>query len=713
MIAALMLIMQGTCVCSSADGTKIPSDATEMEPDREYWLEGGETAWFRFTAPAEYCYLTDLPLQKIGEWYYGSDVRSNRLYSASGEDLGIVTSSNDPDEGGWNEFTPGETYYLRVDPIEGTRVVLSPVKEALPSADTHLDAIDCGELALKECGVEKFFPGETTLKWDVYTLTAKLNLPGGIGYVCSTDFFAAPYRIRFGASEMTTSSGRVIYSSVEGACSDTAAGPASYTGKPKALEAGEGEYLFAANQYSNLTGADGYVSLTRSYEVYVPAGKRLVRDDGGFYRDMRAEDVYSDVKAGSWYSAAVKWCLENGCMSGTGGGKFSPSSEVTRAQLVLILARLCGADLSAYKDRQTFSDVPAGRWYSEAVEWAAQTGVTAGTGEGIFDPSRPVSRQQLAVFLCAFGRLTGVSIPDGADISGFADSEDVAGWARDGMERAVAAGLISGTENGRLSPRSNATRAQTAVMIKRFSENLLAPTEKKVGNGNYCLIGDTCGYSVYAEMIALSGKENPKVLFIGMAATDPEAGANGCRADFQRQDDGCVVEALKLTDLSDGTAAEKIAAADIIFVDGGSSHMLLSRLRRYGTDALLREAAANGTVMCGSSAGAICFGAYGTSGVGTDRFVNLAGVGCVDMVVCPHGFETARIEELKSFLLADPSYIGVSAGGCALEISHGEYRFYAEEDVESRAFVYRAVGGEIVSRDVFSMEWRPLSELYG
>lgn len=249
-------------------------------------------------------------------------------------------------------------------------------------------------------------------------------------------------------------------------------------------------------------------------------------------------------------------------------------------------------------------------------------------------------------------------------------------------------------------------------MIKKFSENLIEPTLPSVANGNYVLIGGTLGRGVYQEMLRLTGKEKAHVLYIGMAADDPEAGISGIEVDFGAWL-GCTSDCLTLKDLEDGTAARKIEEADIIYVDGGSSRMMLARLKKHGTDALLRKAAANGTVVGGSSAGAICFGALGSSSVGYDRFMNLKAAGCVDIVVCPHGLETLRVEKMKEYLLDNPTMAGVAVDFAALEISGGNFRIYSEEDIEeSHGVRYWVEDGQIFSEDINSMEWRPISELY-
>ena len=408
-------------------------------------------------------------------------------------------------------------------------------------------------------------------------------------------------------------------------------------------------------------------------------------------------------------------------MTGTGGGRFSPDAKVTRAQFVTVAAKMYGADLEKYASRRSFSDVRRGSWYHKAVEWAYDVGLTAGVSGGRFAPDATVDRQQLAVFLCAYAKLAGVDLPDCADLSRYADRAEVAGWAHDAVGRAVAAGLIAGTGRDTLSPLTGATRAQLAVMIRAFCEKYLPdrpgggddPTDPATIVGSYFLVGGTCGSGSIYEMIGLTGKDAPAVLYVGLATDEYDKKA-GAAVEFEWA--GCAVDILTLDDLKTGAAADKIASADLVYVDGGSSRKLLARLFKYGADEFLRKAAANGTVMCGSSAGAICFGVYGTSGVGAERYANLKGIGGVDLVVCPHGKETDRVAEMRGLLKRDPTYVGVAVDHAALEIRDGQFRVWSDGDYvydEPLGYRYRCEDGEIVCEDINSMEWRPISELFG
>ena len=105
---------------------------------------------------------------------------------------------------------------------------------------------------------------------------------------------------------------------------------------------------------------------------------------------------FRDVSQSAYYYDAVLWAAEQGITSGTGGGTFSPDAAVIRAQTVTFLYRAAG---SPTVSGSAFADVAADAYYADAVTWAAAEGITAGTGAGIFSPNQACTRAQIVTFL--------------------------------------------------------------------------------------------------------------------------------------------------------------------------------------------------------------------------------------------------------------------------------------------------------------------------
>lgn len=178
---------------------------------------------------------------------------------------------------------------------------------------------------------------------------------------------------------------------------------------------------------------------------------------------------FVDVAAEDWYGDAVAAVYARGLMTGTAEDAFAPELAVTRGMVVSILHRLAG---SPTVSAEVFADVAADDWYGQAVAWAANEGIASGTSAETFSPNAAVTREQLAALLCNFAAQQGVDTTARSDLSCFDDAAAVSDWAQDAVSWAHAEGLLAGTSATTLSPQGEATRAQLAVMLVRFSDYL-------------------------------------------------------------------------------------------------------------------------------------------------------------------------------------------------------------------------------------------------
>ena len=175
---------------------------------------------------------------------------------------------------------------------------------------------------------------------------------------------------------------------------------------------------------------------------------------------------FADLTAGSWYYGGVRCALENGLMTGTSARTFAPDRPVTRAMLVTILWRLAG---EPYGRVSPFEDVLPGSWYAQAVSWAYDKGIVTGVTATSFQPGAPVTREQLCAILCRYAALTGKNTAASASLDAFTDRAQVSAYAEASVRWALQAWLLTGVGDGRLAPRSGATRAQLAVLLQRFA----------------------------------------------------------------------------------------------------------------------------------------------------------------------------------------------------------------------------------------------------
>ncbi len=184
-------------------------------------------------------------------------------------------------------------------------------------------------------------------------------------------------------------------------------------------------------------------------------------------------EMFTDVSH-SWADDGIQYCVTHQLMSGIGNDLFGPKLTTTRAQIVQILYNLEGEP--KVSGTTPFTDLTQD-WYQDAILWAYQTGVVAGTSSTTFAPDQPVTREQIAVILMEYMtrvlKLERTWKP--ADLSIFPDAGSVSDWAKDAMADAVGLGLISGASNGGqtyLEPQGSATREQVATILMEFCKNV-------------------------------------------------------------------------------------------------------------------------------------------------------------------------------------------------------------------------------------------------
>ena len=176
-------------------------------------------------------------------------------------------------------------------------------------------------------------------------------------------------------------------------------------------------------------------------------------------------DIFLDIAPNAWYKDAVQYAYDNGLMTGVSANEFAPEATTTRAMIVSMLARLEGVESA---ESAGFADVAANDWYATAVNWAAASGITSGTGDGNFSPNTAITREQLAAILMNYAQYKGQDVSARATLDTYNDAAAISSWANDVMSWAVAEGLLTGVTNDQLQPQGNATRAQVAAIFERF-----------------------------------------------------------------------------------------------------------------------------------------------------------------------------------------------------------------------------------------------------
>ena len=220
-------------------------------------------------------------------------------------------------------------------------------------------------------------------------------------------------------------------------------------------------YMDEAGALTDLKGtydrATGMITFTINHQSYFVVGYDPV---------ALWINIFSDVSEDAWYFDAVAYANFYELFGGYGDGLFGPGDSMTRAMFVQVLYNMEGQPaLSA--EGSPFSDVLEGAWYYDAVIWAAENGIVTGVGGGRFDPSRAISRQEMAVMLLNFAECKGIELPQHRDLPDFSDYAQIDAWAETAAKALAEAGVLSGSNN-EFMPGDDATRAQVAAMFKNY-----------------------------------------------------------------------------------------------------------------------------------------------------------------------------------------------------------------------------------------------------
>ncbi len=207
---------------------------------------------------------------------------------------------------------------------------------------------------------------------------------------------------------------------------------------------------------------------------FVSALGHTYSDDSGIYCTVCGEIdsgvTYPDVKRGQWYYTAVHYVTFFGFMSGYQNGKFGPADNLQRQDFVVALARIANADLTPYMNSNGgLKDVVKGSYYAPAVAWAVDQGIITGYQNGKFGVGDTVTREQVATI---FYRYIGSPKVENVmtTLSSYPDFRRISSFAQIPMAWAIQNNVISGMQNGSLSPTTGASRAQIATIMMRMNE---------------------------------------------------------------------------------------------------------------------------------------------------------------------------------------------------------------------------------------------------
>lgn len=183
---------------------------------------------------------------------------------------------------------------------------------------------------------------------------------------------------------------------------------------------------------------------------------------------------FSDVKPDAWYKPYVDYAFTYGLLKGTGKGMMEPERTITRAEFAQVLANLAGVNTSDRNVTTAFTDVKSGEWYTPAIKWASENGIVYGITATKFAPDAKITREQMCTMIARYiEKYLHISFENKNAKKVFADDSQISSWAKDSVYKCQMGGLVSGISATKFAPKDNANRASVATIMSRFHEEYL------------------------------------------------------------------------------------------------------------------------------------------------------------------------------------------------------------------------------------------------
>lgn len=354
---------------------------------------------------------------------------------------------------------------LRVDTVSaypGEEVVVPVILEENPGFTNFAIAIDYPEEALELLSVNTAEEQNSYLCGEMVSVNIDWKGENGNSYGFIT-----------GASAEEISGTGILFTATF-QVKDSFSEMAEVNLQVKELRSNEADFFLFENIETNVTSGGVCLmtetpEVTETPEISETPGVTTAPGEPESVKEV-FDDVYQD-----WYTSYVQYVYEQGLMTGIKGTKhFKPNDQITKAQVAQVLYNM--ENQPEVNDKKVFAelkDVYEAEWYANAVAWTYNNGIVTGDlNSKKFNPNANVTREQLALMMYRYAQYKTYDTSAISDLNGLINAEQVADWAKDGVKWAVGAELISGleTKNGKdLAPQGNATRAQMAAILQRFS----------------------------------------------------------------------------------------------------------------------------------------------------------------------------------------------------------------------------------------------------
>ena len=182
---------------------------------------------------------------------------------------------------------------------------------------------------------------------------------------------------------------------------------------------------------------------------------------------------FTDINS-HWAKESIDYAVGRGLFGGRANAKFAPDTAITRGDLVTALGKLAGVNVSSYT-KSSFTDVKPGSYYTPYLEWAYSKGILTGNANNKIAPERAVTREEIAVILQNYIRVTGRELPAARSAGAFADASSISSKYQAAVTAMQQAGILMGKQNNLFTPKANVTRAEASAMLHRYIKLTIDP----------------------------------------------------------------------------------------------------------------------------------------------------------------------------------------------------------------------------------------------
>jgi len=224
---------------------------------------------------------------------------------------------------------------------------------------------------------------------------------------------------------------------------------------------------------------------TATVALYNPASKALSfvpsvvadtyadfkRTGNSVYVVVENAASFNDV-AGHWAKSDIELLASKLVVDGTGAGKFEADRAITRAEFAALAVKALGLNVASVVSNTYFSDVATSDWSAGYVAAAKTAGLVDGYEDGTFQGDKEITREELSALVVRALKFAGVdtsltAAQQSAALAKFSDSDEIV-WGEKEVAAAIHLGIVNGKTDTTLETASDATRAESATMLKRL-----------------------------------------------------------------------------------------------------------------------------------------------------------------------------------------------------------------------------------------------------